>query len=99
MLLCSPERFTQIETRFEPDIWALGVIFYEISTLEKPFVGKDRLVIMNQISNNNYNVDLLQKCVPSIIADFIIKILNPNYLQRPNIMEINCIIYIYIYNV
>ena len=43
---CSPERFDNNPNSDKEDVWALGIIAYNIASLELPFDTKSQLVLM-----------------------------------------------------
>ena len=91
----SPELCKGNNYNEKSDIWALGVILYELATLKLPFIATNQLALVNKIikdipnsikNNKNNDNDL-----SSIINLMLIK--DPN--SRPNIKSIlmNDIIY------
>ena len=100
MHYASPEIFDGAETRFEPDIFALGVILYELVTFKKPFDGPDPLAIMQKITSLNYDKELLQSSCHYKVAEFV-KGMIVFMHNRPTILQVSGThthIYIYIYN-
>ena len=86
----APEIFEGLDTRFEPDIWALGVILYEMITLTKPFQGPNPMAIMNRILGCKFNEKLLREKCHDKIADFILGMLIVDPNERPNIIDVSC---------
>jgi len=49
----SPERLDGREYSFPTDIWALGIIVYEMVTGENPYPPTDKPIILNENMRNN----------------------------------------------
>ena len=72
---------------FSIDIWAVGIIMYNLLTGKVPFHGKDRKETENKI--NNDNCEFPQDIIISEIAkDLIIQILNKDPKKRPSLDQI-----------
>ena len=93
----APEIYFGEKSTWEPDVWALGAIFYELVTLAKAFDGGNTQDIQINITDQQYNKELLEQKTSQKIADMIKKILVLK-ADRLNILEIiGNYIYIYIY--
>ena len=81
----SPELCEDKPYNEKSDVWALGVILYELCTFKHPFNAKSQAALIKKIAYGNYppvekySVDL-QKLV-----DFI---LIKNYIKRPSVYDI-----------
>lgn len=49
----SPERLDGKDYSFPTDIWALGIIAYEMVTGENPYPSTDKPIILNENMRNN----------------------------------------------
>jgi serine/threonine protein kinase len=58
----SPEQIRGEEIDTRSDLFSLGVVLYEMATSKKPFVGKNRVLLMNAILNS-------QPVAPSRVND------------------------------
>jgi len=58
----SPEQIRGEEIDTRSDLFSLGVVLYEMATAKKPFVGKNRVLLMNAILNS-------QPIAPSRVND------------------------------
>ena len=84
----APESFDiNKKCSFSIDIWAVGIIMYNLLTGKVPFHGKDRKETENKI--NNDNCEFPQDIIISEIAkDLIIQILNKDPQKRPSLDQI-----------
>ena len=84
----APESFEiNKKCSFSIDIWAVGIIMYNLLTGKVPFHGKDRKETENKI--NNDNCEFPQDIIISEIAkDLIIQILNKDPQKRPSLDQI-----------
>ena len=84
----APESFDiNKKCSFSIDIWAVGIIMYNLLTGKVPFHGKDRKETENKI--NNDNCEFPQDIIISEIAkDLIIQILNKVPQKRPSLDQI-----------
>ena len=77
----APEIWEQKPYDYKCDIWSLGCILYEMTTLHVPFLGLDMKELYQNIINSNY------KPIPNIYSkelNEIIKLtLNKNPMDRP----------------
>ena len=94
----APETIKQMPSKLEPDIWALGCILYELITLKQAFCEEKDYDTMEKIVKGEYDRTLLcgRNC-PDSLADLVTSMLAVDRKQRPDIFQITCIIYIYIY--
>lgn len=87
---CAPELLKK-ESFLGPyksiDIWALGVVFFEILTGSPPFYSENKNIIAEKIRNNDY---LIPNFIDGDTKSFVEYILNPDPKLRPSIDEILC---------
>jgi len=80
-----PERITRQEFSSASDIYSLGVVFYEMLTLEKPFMGEVPIDIIKQILEKQ---PLEPACfraeIPHELSRFILKMMDKEPANRPN---------------
>jgi serine/threonine protein kinase len=70
------------------DIWAFGVVFYEILTGQTPFSGADSAAVMYKITMQNPPpVQTLAPECPASIAAIATRLLNKNREERYQTME------------
>lgn len=50
----APELLRQSEANITTDIWALGILLYEMTTLQLPFQDKERLKLYRKIETSSY---------------------------------------------
>ena len=50
----APEIFKGDKYDFKLDIWALGVILYQLMYLDLPFIAKDYVDLMNIVQRNTH---------------------------------------------
>jgi len=50
----SPEQMQYQPPTFKSDVWSLGIVLYEMSTLELPFSGKNLNEIMEKVIKKPY---------------------------------------------
>ena len=84
----APESFDiNKKCSFSIDIWAVGIIMYNLLTGKVPFHGKDRKETENKINNDNceFPQDIM---ISEIAKDLIIQILNKDPQKRPSLDQI-----------
>ena len=72
----SPELLSALPYSSNAEAWSLGVILYELLTLELPFHAHNTLEIIEKILHHDYNIKLLESRSPEIqkiIENLLIK--------------------------
>lgn len=88
-----PEQVSGSEVGYPGDIYALGIILYEMVTAERPFFGETSLEIMKQVLNEDpldpqtFNSDLSKG-----LNNLIIKMLSKDPRDRPTAPQLRNII-------
>ena len=83
----SPEIINDQPYDFSSDIWALGVLLYEICCLKMPFEGTNLPQLYMKIANGNYP-PLNNKNLSKELKNLVASLLNVNPKLRPNIHQI-----------
>ena len=85
-LYLSPESITKGTTSYKSDIWALGIILYELCSLKNPFFCTSYPMLMKKICN-----DIILP-IPDIYSTelntFILSLLERDETKRPSITQI-----------
>ena len=85
----APEQVVGKGVSSASDIYALGIMFYEIITGKKPFKGYSSVEIMKQISDSKPTAPIrFREDVPEELNQLIMKMLNKDRKSRPNINEV-----------
>lgn len=85
----SPEQVTGKQITLSSDIHALGVIYYEMLTGTRPFIGETTIDIMKQILNKEpIPPNQLRPEIDRMLNDLIMFMLKKNPEQRPRIASI-----------
>jgi len=80
----APEQITHQKVSPASDIYALGVVFYEMLTLEKPFLGEFTIDIIKQITEKEpIEPRNLRPEIPAELNDLILKMLSKKLETRP----------------
>lgn len=85
----APETFKQVSS-FGTDLWALGIIFYNLISGEYPFNGEDRMELYESITIEvlEFNPDSVWKNVPAELTRLITRMLEKNPKKRISIEEV-----------
>lgn len=68
------------------DVWAVGVILYELITLKKPFESETINGVLQQIVKASF--EPLPQETSSDLKMLVVALLNKDYLKRPTIFEV-----------
>ena len=68
------------------DVWAVGVILYEMIMLKKPFEGESINDVLSQITNCAY--EPLSQDVDPNLKMLVVALLNKDFNKRPSIIEV-----------
>ena len=80
----SPEQISGSELSIKSDIYSIGVIFYEIITGRKPFIGETTVDIMRQIIEKEpLQMRTLRQDIPLVLNYLILIILEKKPENRP----------------
>lgn len=79
----SPEVLLNLPYGSQNDVWALGIVFYEMLARRHPFKGKDKLGRIK-----NAEPDPLPEWVPVDIVKLVTSLLEKDPLKRPSTLEI-----------
>jgi serine/threonine protein kinase len=71
---------------YKADVWAVGVILYELITLRKPFESETINGVLQQIVKCAFE-PLPEKTDPNLKM-LVVALLNKDYLKRPTIFEV-----------
>ena len=82
----APELWQDKPCSKKSDIWALGVILYELCALQVPFTGEDMQELENRICEKKYTQ--LPNNINKILQGLIQKCLMKKAEQRPTIEEL-----------
>lgn len=80
---CAPEIFNGEEHSIKSDIYALGLILYELCLCVKVFDGLSEVQIISQIQSSELNIDLLtSRSYSDDLRNFIASLAAPNFSNR-----------------
>lgn len=83
----SPEMLYGEKVDFKSDIWAMGVILYEMCALHPPFMGSTYCKLAKRIAQCDKYLEL-PKHMPQSVADIVSRLLQKKPADRPNINEL-----------
>src|SRR5271165_1030797 len=86
----SPQQIRGQRADERSDIWALGILFYELLCYERPFTGDNHAALMMNVVDENVEVPSVRDRVPNCPAEldsFIGKMLRKDAEQRFQSME------------
>ena len=79
----SPEQVRAEELDGRSDLFSLGVVLYEMSTGERPFTGKNRVVLMDKILNAKVaSPSEVNPAVPEQLSAIVLRCLEKNRESR-----------------
>lgn len=81
-----PEVCNNHPYEFKADVWAMGVIVYELITLKKPFDSKNARTLFEKIKTQP--VDPLPEETSSELKMLVNMLLNKDKDNRPSILEV-----------
>ena len=79
-----PELLNENILKLGSDVFLLGYVFFELCTLDKPFMETERDQFVSAIAEIPINEKLLQQR-PSLMRDLIAQMLLPFWKNRPNL--------------
>lgn len=82
----SPELCQSKPYNNKSDVWALGVVFYESLTLQRPFNARSLKELLKKIKVGQF--DPLPETIPAEIRRLCCSLLQVNPTQRPNVNRI-----------
>ena len=86
----SPEQVTGGQLTVASDVYALGIIFYEMLTGRKPFVGETTIDIMKQILEKDpIAPEVFQPRVNRTLSDLVMHMIKKNPNLRPDIATVH----------
>ena len=68
------------------DVWAIGVVLYELIMLKKPFRGEAVQNVLQQITKSTF--EPLSNDVDSDLKMLVVALLNKDYNKRPSIFQV-----------
>ena len=68
------------------DVWAIGVIIYELIMLKKPFRGEEILNVLQSITKSSY--DPLYDDSDPDLKHLVVSLLQKDFNKRPSIFEV-----------
>ncbi len=81
----SPEQSRGLEVDARSDLFALGVLLYELLTGESPFKSPDPLTTLERIrSHTQHPVHVLRPSVPAAVSAYVDALLEKNPNRRPS---------------
>lgn len=81
----APERIRHHEPTAASDIFSLGVVFYELLTLERPFPADDPVVVLKQILDAEpVAPDVYRTDAPPGLPELVMAMLNKDPDRRPS---------------
>ena len=86
----SPEQVTGGQLSVSSDVYALGIIFYELLTGRKPFVGETTIDIMKQILEKEpIAPETFEPRINRSLSDLVMHMLKKNPNLRPDIGQVH----------
>ena len=80
----APEVLRGEEASKASDLYALGIVMYEMATCRKPFSGKTDAILMSQILESNpVPPRQINPAIPRPLADLIVELLSREPSRRP----------------
>ena len=81
----SPEIIEGKSYRYESDIWALGIILYELTTFRYPFHSKELTELYKQITKKNVDTNVLSFNYSADLKNMIKSLLKKDPTRRPTL--------------
>jgi tetratricopeptide (TPR) repeat protein len=89
LIYLTPEQVSAKKLTVASDVFALGVVFYEMLAGKNPFSGETSLEIMRKILNTMpMNITQIRDDIPEEINGFIMQMLEKEAERRPTILEV-----------
>jgi serine/threonine-protein kinase len=78
----SPEQIRGLGVDARSDLWALGVVLYEMLTGRKPFGGEEEFAVAHAILHDRPNISALRGAVPEAAEDVVLRLLQQDPAMR-----------------
>lgn len=90
-LYMAPELFHNYPYNYKSDVWSLGVIFYELATLQLPFMGRDIQELYAEIKSGRYKeIDCSQPGYDVQFREICSMMLTPDPAKRCCLNAVIC---------
>jgi len=85
----APELLRGAEASAASDLYALGVVMYEMATARRPFAAKTQAVLFSEILNREPTpARQINNSIPATLDDLIVRLLAKDPAKRPTAQEV-----------